>query len=175
MERLNSARWISLVIGILLIITGITFFKYPIESLMSISLLLAIMFIAIGVLRLIRYFTDDMFKTGSFLVISILDIILGLLIIFSQPLSALTLGMILAIWIMFTGVTEIAVSLDLKRFEVPRWWLGLISGIIGVILGFMMIRNPALSSIYIGMYVILYGITFISVFFGLTSLKNKMK
>ena len=133
---------------------------------------IAIFLIAIGVLRVIRYFTDDMFKTGIFLVGGILDIILGIIVISNQPVSVAAFTTFIGFWQLFSGVSEIVISIDLKRFEMPRWWLGLIAGAFGIILGYMLIQDTVLSSIYIsllvGIYMIVFGVTFISTFFGLS-------
>ncbi len=170
MNSLKQAKWISLLMGILLIINGFIFFTRPLDSLISLVNILSIILIAVGVLRIIRYFTDKIFKTGSFLIGGILDILLGILIIINQPFSIIAFTTFLGFWQIVSGVSEIAISIDLKRFNFPRWWLGLILGILGIIIGFMFINNPASPSIYIGVYLIFYGITFISTFFGISKL-----
>ena len=171
-EGLKKARWISLIIGILLIITGVIFFTNPVGSLISLAYLIACMFIATGILRVIRYFTGSIFRSGSFLILSILDILLGIAMLYTQPFTAITLAMFLGFWEMFTGVSEIAISIDLKQIEMPRWWLGILSGILGIILGVMIIKTPALSSLFIAIYAIIYGLTFVSTFFALRKFKE---
>lgn len=171
MDSVKRARWISLIIGILLIINGIIFIANPIESVITLVNVIAVSLIAIGVLRVIRYFTNDMFKSGVFLVGGILDVILGILIVSNQSVSVVTFTTFIGFWQLFSGVSEIVVSIDVKRLGLPRWWLGLISGILGIILGFMLIRNLVFTSVYIsmvvGIYMLVFGITFISTFFGL--------
>lgn len=171
-EGLKKARCISLIICTLLIITGVIFFTNPVGSLISLAYLIACMFIATGILRVIRYFTGSIFRSGSFLILSILDILLGIAMLYTQPFTAITLAMFLGFWEMFTGVSEIAISIDLKQIEMPRWWLGIISGILGIILGVMIIKTPALSSLFIAIYAIIYGLTFVSTFFALRKFKE---
>lgn len=171
MINIKRASWLSLLIGILLTISGVIFIMNPIESVIALVNLIAVFLIIIGILRIIRYFTDNMFKTGLFLVGGVLDIILGVLIISNQPMSVVTFTTFIGFWQLFTGVSEIAISIDLKRLGLPRWWLGIIAGIFGLILGFLLIRNTMFSSIYIslvvGIYMIALGITFVSTFFSL--------
>ncbi|RVU55033.1 HdeD family acid-resistance protein [Anaerosphaera multitolerans] len=175
MKNLKNAKWISLIMGALLILGGIIFLSNPLSSLLSLVYVIAAVFIATGILRILRYFTDSMFKTGSFLILGILDVILGIAMVYSQPLSAITLSIFLGFWEIVSGVSEIAISIDLKKSGFPRWWLGLALGILGVILGIMFINNPALPIIYIGIYMVMYGVTFISTFFGLLALERKFK
>lgn len=170
MNSLKNAKWISLMIGVLLILSGVIFFSRPIESLLSLVNIISFIFIMVGVLRIIRYFTDRIFKSGAFLVGGILDILLGILIIYNQPFSIIAFTTFLGFWQIVSGVSEIAISIDLKKFNLPRWWLGIISGILGIIIGFIFINNPASSSIYISFYLLVYGITFISTFFTLSNL-----
>ncbi|HLR20482.1 MAG TPA: DUF308 domain-containing protein [Tissierellaceae bacterium] len=172
-KSLNTARWISLFLGILLFALGFMFFANPKESLITLSTWIAFIFILAGVLRIIRYFTDGVFHTGSFLITSILDIVLGILMIASNPSTALALGTLISFWITFSSIAEIAISIDLKKVGVSTWWIGLLTGILGIILGISMIRDPLLSSIYIGSYIVLYGVTFITTFFGITSITKR--
>lgn len=171
--NMNMARWTSLIIGILLVILGVIFYRNPIKMLISLSYVISMILIGIGVLRVIRYFTDHVFKTGSFLMVSIMDIILGFLMVFTQPLTSITLTYILGFWIIATGVSEIAIAIDLKHLKVKGWWGSLISAIIGIIVGIMILTDPLLATIYISAYVILYGITFIITFFTLSSKMKK--
>lgn len=171
MASVKRARWISLIIGILLIVNGVIFIANPIESVITLVNVIAIFLMMVGILRIIRYFTDDMFKSGVFLVGGVLDIILGIIIISNQPVSVAAFTTFIGFWQLFSGVSEIAISIDLKRFNMPRWWLGILTGIFGIILGFMLIKDTVFSSVYIsllvGIYMIAFGITFISTFFGL--------
>lgn len=172
-RNMKMARWTSLLMGILLVILGVIFYRNPIKMLISFSDVIAIMLIGIGILRVIRYFTDDIFKSGAFLMVSIMDIILGSLMILTQPLTAITLTYILGFWIIVTGVSEMAIAIHLKHLKVKGWWGSLISAIIGIIVGIMILTDPLLATIYISTYVILYGFTFIITFFTLSSKINK--
>ncbi|WP_101773402.1 HdeD family acid-resistance protein [Peptostreptococcus faecalis] len=173
-DNLNYARWMSLLMGILLICSGIIFYMYPITSLVSMAYMIACIFIVVGAVRIVRYFTHTTFRTGAFLVQGILEIILGILMLYTQGITVITLAMFLGFWEIFSGTSEIANSFDLKKNEFKGWWLGIISGLIGISLGFMLIGDPALSSILIGMYALIYGFTYILSFFNISYiLKNK--
>ncbi len=171
---LKGIKWMSLAIGVLLIITGVIFYMNPMETLVSLSYWLVAIFIATGIMRIVRYFVSDIFKHGSFLIIGIVEVLLGILMIYTQPVTALTLAVFIGFWQLFTGVSEIATSLDLKNLDFPRWWIGAVSGVLGIILGFMLIKNPGLSRILISVYAIIYGITFISTFFAINSISKKL-
>lgn len=147
---------------------GIIFYKYPLDSLLSLAYFIGMLFVVVGILRVIRYFSDYMFKSGSFLILGILDILMGIIMLYTQPFTALTLAMFFGFWEVFSGLSEIVTSIDLKQVGLPRWWIGVLGGVLGILLGIMLIKNPALSSIYLGIYAFLYGLTFISTFFALS-------
>ncbi len=117
---LKGIKWMSLAIGVLLIITGVIFYMNPMETLVSLSYWLVAIFIATGIMRIVRYFVSDIFKHGSFLIIGIVEVLLGVLMIYTQPITALTLAVFIGFWQLFTGVSEIATSLDLKNLDFPR-------------------------------------------------------
>lgn len=177
MRKANVARWLSLIIGILFIISGIINFLNPVLTTVSLVQFIAIMLMATGLLRVIRFFSNDLFRVGSFLMAGILDLILGFLMIKNMTVSVLTFTVLVGFWVLGNGIAEIASSIDLKMIGLNRWWLGLISGIIGVIFGFFLITNQGLSTIYIStmfsVFVIILGVNFISTFMALTKLKRK--
>ena len=172
-EGLNKAKWSSLIIGILLILSGIMFYTNPMATLVSVSTWIAVVIIATGIIKIIRYFANDVFKQGSFLIIGILEIVLGSIMISTQPVTALTLAMFVGFWEIFTGVSEMVTSMDLRKFDFPRWWVGFISGVLGIVLGFMIIKNPTLTGTLVSIYAIVYGITFVSTFFAINTLLKK--
>ncbi len=177
MRKANVARWLSLIIGILFIISGIINFLNPVLTTVSLVQFIAIMLMATGLLRVIRFFSNDLFRVGSFLMAGILDLILGFLMIKNMTVSVLTFTVLVGFWVLGNGIAEIASSIDLKMIGLSRWWLGLISGIIGVVFGFFLITNQGLSTIYIStmfsVFVIILGVNFISTFMALTKLKRK--
>lgn len=177
MRKANVARWLSLIIGILFIISGIINFLNPVLTTVSLVQFIAIMLMATGLLRVIRFFSNDLFRVGSFLMAGILDLILGFLMIKNMTISVLTFTVLVGFWVLGNGIAEIASSIDLKMIGLSRWWLGLISGIIGVVFGFFLITNQGLSTIYIStmfsVFVIILGVNFISTFMALTKLKRK--
>lgn len=174
-KSMERVKWISLAIGILLILIGVLFYKRPMESLVTLTSIIAINFILIGILRLVRYFLDPLFTTGSFLITAIFDIFIGILIIYNSPVSIISLSILLGFWIMVTGIGEIAVSIDLKKVGMSNWWLGMLSGLIGMVAGIMLFKNPILSSVYIGLYTILYGLTFVWTFIELHNLIKRIE
>lgn len=179
MKKLNITRWLSLIIGILLIVSGGLSLLMPLTTTVSILQFISFMLIAIGLLKIFRYFSNEMFRVGSFLIAGIVDILVGILMFRNIAASMDVFRILIGFWILLVGITEIATSIDLKHMELKRWWLGFISGGLGIILGFALITNVAYFVVYMSimfsMYMIILGINFISTFSSLTKLKRFFK
>lgn len=176
MKGINVARWLSLIVGILLVISGVVHLLNPIESTIALIQLFSMILITIGVLRIIRYFSSDIFRTGAFLIGGGLDIVLGIIMFKNLETSALAFTSLIGFWVLFNGIIEIAAAIDFKHLEVKRWWLTLITGILGIVFGFLLINSQLLSAIYltslVAMYLFISGISFISTFFALSKFRR---
>lgn len=171
MTNLSIARWLSLILGILMIISSVINILNPIESTVAFVRVFSIILVGMGILRLIRYFSSNFFRTGSFLIGAILDIGLGIIMYLNLETSILAFVSLIGFWVLFNAMVEIAIAIDLKQINFKRWWLSLLAGIIGLAFGILLIGNLGLAAIYfvsmISAYLLINGITFISLFFGL--------
>lgn len=176
MRGLNVAKWISLIVGILLIIGSVLNVLDPISANFSLVKTLSFLLIGIGILRVVRYFSDSIFNSGAFLVGGILDIILGVIMLNNLQVSVLAVQHLVSFWILFNGIAEIAVSIDLRKVGLKRWWTALLSGILGIVLGYLLITTDGLSTLYVSMMVSIYmftlGLTFISTFFAISRFRR---
>lgn len=176
MGNLNISRWISLILGILLVITGVVTLFNPIVTTVAFSQAFGILLLSMGVLRLIRYFSTSFFRTGTFLIGAGLDVGLGALMFLNPAMTAAVFVGIIGFWVLFNAIVEVAISIDLKHAGFNRWWLSLILGLFGIIFGIMLVSDARLSTMYftvlISAYLITNGITFISLFFGYSELKK---
>lgn len=171
MANIKVARWSSLILGILAIALGILVILNPVEATISIVTMLGIILLVAGVIKIVQYVKTDIFHFGSFLVTAILDIILGLLVLWNVLDSTIAFTYLVGFWVIAQGITQIAGSIDLKRFGISTWWLGLIGGILGIVAGFILLVNPALSFVYVTTFVAIYlfyaAFFLISLFFTL--------
>lgn len=176
MKKHGFVKWISLLIGVLFILSGIMTFLNPLITASAILLYIPYMLIVVGILKIIRYFMSDAFRVGSFLVSGIMDLLVGYLILKHMSTAALTFSILIGFWVFIGGVTEIANSIDLKNAHFDRWWLGLISGIVGLILGYMLLTNRALTAIYVStvfaIYLLVLGTSLIALFFQIHKLEK---
>ena len=78
---LKRSSWTDILISLIFVIFGILFIARPNETLAAISTILGIVFIAIGVLKLVEYFTSDT-KEDYLLTIALVSVIFGVILLF---------------------------------------------------------------------------------------------
>lgn len=79
--------------------------------------------------------------------------ILTSIIVFSTPLSSLlTLAIIMSISFLVSGLFEVVFSIS-NRKSMENWGWSLVFGLLTLIVGFMLLTNPALSVLTLSLYV----------------------
>ena len=144
--------------SVFMIIAGILAWIFPDSALLAAALYLGVMFVVGGC----GYLTDFyLLRSGWLLAMGLLDFILGVILILNLGITAASLPVLLAIWILFVAVMQISVGVDSKSAKDPSWkWL-LISGVLGVLFGLWILASPMLGlftvSTLVGFYFVLYG------------------
>ncbi|MGA2655405.1 MAG: DUF308 domain-containing protein, partial [Gammaproteobacteria bacterium] len=93
-----------LAMGILYLIAGVILIKGPVAGSITLTLILAIFYIVLGLLRTIFVFTREVSYRGWRLFSSILTLALGILILIEWPMSGLfIIGLFIGIDLIFTG------------------------------------------------------------------------
>lgn len=174
MEKLAKGRWWILIIGILAIVGGCVYLNNPIEASLVLVQVLGVIYIVAGILHIVNYFTAGSFVSGFQIVSGILDILVGVLCLVYTTSSAVALVWVIVFWVFFSGIIAIGNSFDLKGIGYSGWWLELLAGILGVILGFMLLSGGiGLQATYVALLISIYlfviGIDLIALFFSINS------
>ena len=80
---LKRSSWTDMVISLIFVIFGALLIAKPDETVGAISIILGILFIAMGVLKLVEYYTSDT-KEDWLLTVALITVILGVIILFSS-------------------------------------------------------------------------------------------
>lgn len=140
-------RWyLPLVIGVILLILGVWTLFTPAKSYVALAIVFAIGFLINGILE--TYFAIVNKTNGWSLVLGILSLILGLMLLFNPALSAITLPIYVGFMLMFRSVLGVGISLQLRRHYVIDWGT-LVFSVLGILLSFLMIINPAFGGLSI--------------------------
>lgn len=164
MESNHYCRTSYMIEGILLIALGILAVAVPAFTTFSLVILLGWILVIGGIVHLYRALTHV--KTSSFwlsLINSLVAIVIGILLLV-YPLHGIEfLTLLLGIYFLFEGITEIALSIHLKAVSGNWGWL-LFSGILAIILSAIIWSGWPRNSVW--MVGLLVGINLF--FFGLS-------
>ncbi|MCD2138999.1 DUF308 domain-containing protein [Salinicoccus halitifaciens] len=161
-------NWISLIVGIIFIILAIFLFANPDATILAAVFLLGFGAIFKGVFeiffrRKIKDYADRNYTL--MLIIGIIDIIIGLLILFNIQLGIIALPILLGAWFIVDSVYLLITSSYIKERSTSRFWAAVIIGIIGILLGIMVLFNPLTGlfaiAFLMGIYFLIAGIEFI--------------
>jgi uncharacterized membrane protein HdeD (DUF308 family) len=99
------------------------------------------------------------------LFVAVVDIAAGVVAIAYPGITAGALVVVIGIWAIIIGATEIAAALSAGRSVLGRGWLALI-GVLSAIAGVLLIAWPEIGAVTIavvlGIYLLVYGVTLVA-------------
>ncbi|MDE5977181.1 MAG: DUF308 domain-containing protein [Turicibacter sp.] len=123
--------------GLIFAVIGTLFFIFPLQSIISLSVLIAIAFIVVGILTIVR--SGNRQGKGFYIFNGIINIIFGL-ILWLYPVSTLDLLVLLyGIWVLIRGMYLMFISIRRGYFGLNIYTL---SNAILVIFGAMVVFRP---------------------------------
>lgn len=174
--------WMYLIIGILALVLGIFMLGSPAITYELLTLLLGVALIVFGVIQLVvAMLSKNFFVSRAAAIIgAILDIVLGVLLAANPGIAALTLPLILGMWMMYKSFMMISYAGDLKGFKIRGYGFTMFCGIVLLVLSVMILLRPITIgmmtvAIYIALSFIIYGLAEIVSAFRLRSIHNLMK
>lgn len=107
-------------------------------------------------------FRKDSQNWGWRLAEGIIDILFAFILLSNPGITAAVFPFIVGFWIIVYGVIFVADSFNDKKEGASNWWMGLIGGIIGILVGYFITANPLEGAftvtIWIGLGFLLLGI-----------------
>ena len=134
---MKIAKYGYILLSAVLCALGIVRITIPKFSVETFSILCGVVFIAFGGIRLIGYYSKDLFRLAFQydFEFGILMIILGVLI-FIKPGSFTSMTcVLLGALILADALFKIRTMLEAKRFGIEKWWLLLIVAVVTAALG----------------------------------------
>lgn len=143
--------WIPVLTGIALVFISIFFMMLPLETFLVFTILFGWMIFANGGFNTVFAIRNrHVFERWYlFLIIGLLEMVIGAVMLFQPELSANTLILFTGFWLTFSAITRIVLSFWMKKEKVSNWWLLLISGIILLIFSISILINPLIGIISI--------------------------
>ena len=171
--------WLLLILGILLLTGGFWVAVTPAESYVALAIVFTVLLIVSGIFQIIFSISNQKQLTGWgwYLSGGILEFLIGISL-WSHPGMALgVLVFVVGFWLLFSGISIIAHSTDLKQDGVKGWGWILTFGILMTIISFFMIMDPvfgALNVVYLtSLAMIFMGVAYIMFSMKLKDIKSK--
>ncbi len=147
----------GIVAAVLMVALGAVMLFWPVESLAAILWIIAIVFLVVGVYRVVAYIRMPYFLQQSFsLAIGILDIICSIVMLVSMASDPLMtssvfawfIGFMFGFYALFAGVNLLAGSGFVRRLGGSSGWL-VASGILELIAGILLLSVPLSGGVFL--------------------------
>ena len=167
-NRCTIPMWVAkagyIVMSLVFCGAGVLFITKPELSAVAISRALGAAMILFGLIKLVGYFSKDLFRLAFQydLGFGLLLIALGILVL-AKPAGVLDFIFIaLGIAILTDGLFKVQIAVDSKRFGIPTWWLTLtlamVTGVVGLVLVFRPWDSVRLLTALLGAALLAEGI-----------------
>lgn len=136
--------WLLLAVGLLLLAVGILIFLFPARSYLELSMLLGWVILLAGILEVVLSATNRHFITGRgwMLAGGIIEMILGLVLIFNVALAATMLPLLLGFWLLMRAFSTIGLGNDMRTLEISGAGWTILMGILLLICSLWILFQP---------------------------------
>lgn len=143
-ELTKKIFWTSVVSTMAMLIFGILLFAFTETVIKSITIGIAVIFIAIGIMPIINYFrfrSSGVSTTFSFMM-GVLCIVVGLILLMNKNILSIIIPIITGIWMIINSINRTSIAMDLRDANVSFWSITLIYSIITLVIGVLLILDP---------------------------------
>lgn len=157
---MKTAKTGYIIISILMCILGVTLIVFPQFSSSVLGTLCGIIFLAFGIVKLVGYFSKDLFRLAFQFdfEFGILLIVLGIILLVHPGSLVNFICIAFGISVLGDGLFKIRIAIEAKKFGIEKWWISFTAAVISSILGLILIFRPG------------EGSTFLMIFLGVTLL-----
>jgi len=176
---LTRSWWAVALSGVAAVLFGVLAFSLPRLVLASLVILFGAFALVDGIFQIIAA-VEGVEHHASWvwpLARGIIGVLAGLLTFALPRLTAVALLILIAVWAIAAGATEIFTALELRK-QFANEWLLLVLGALSMLFGLLIILRPAAGALaligLIGTFAIIVGVLRISLAFRLRSLQHKL-
>lgn len=145
---MRTAKTGYIVSSVLLGIAGLLLICKPDTSLTVVGITAAIMMIVFGIIKIIGYFSKDLYRLAFEydLAFGVLLIALGIIELVNPGTMMLMLCTTLGIAALADGLFKIQIAIKAKPFGIDRWWIILLLAVITAGIGITLLLNPGAAA-----------------------------
>ena len=176
----STKIWL-VIAGVLLVILGVLCICQPTSTLFATAWMIGCFTLISGISKMIFTFRTQKFlpNSGSRMLSALLLIILGIIFLANNLFVTVSLPIIFAMWVLIEGVIVVVNSFDYKKYGFQYWWVILLLGLAGAVLGVLGLRNPDVTAVtlstFIGIGIILIGVGYIVAVWGVNKFEKQVK
>ena len=168
-ERLVGYWWLSLIAGVVLIAIGFIVLVNPAVSYYSFAMWFGFAVMLTGILTLIQGMTSQnrYVRRGWLILASVVDIIIGILLIFNSLLAAFVMPILLGAWLLYRGSAMMMQGFDLRAHNVRgSGWLIFYSTVV-IAVAIMVLWMPVTLGVeavilFVAIAFVSYGISMVT-------------
>ena len=154
---LKRPSWEDIVVAAVFVVLGILLAVKPTEMVSVISILLGAIFIIMGCLKILEYFTTEP-KEDYLLTMALVSVIFGVILILCYDVLVAIFAVILGLWMIVSGVMDFQTALVWKEVKSSFWTLTVVLSMLIIIAGIVILVNGSLAIRTIGIITIIYAI-----------------
>ena len=156
MHQSSTIKWSSLTIGVSFLIIGVFIISFPEENLFAITWLIGLLFIINGFLEI---FVRQVIKRTAnqsatmLIILGIINIILGLLILFNVVTSTTFIVYLFAIWFIINAFFNMFNVTPLEKSNKIFHIISIILNILAILFGIILLFNPLIAAFIIAIFI----------------------
>lgn len=169
--------YLPLIIGLILVSTGIYVFTVPLETYHALSVLFSASFIVIGLLDIFFSIRNHniLHGWGWHLVGGLLSLTCGVILIINPGISFIIMPFVVGFALLFISFFLLGYSFEMKSLGILNWGYTALLSVLGIIFSFLLIAIPLVSEfslvVITGVSLIMAGVS--SIVFSLDLRKVK--
>ena len=158
MEKfLKKSSSTDMIVSFLFILFGMLLIARPDFFMSIVSFFLGGICIITGILKGIDYFAFGK-KDNYLLSIAIVAIVAGVIIMFCADMIASIFRILIALWIIYSGIMNLQTTIIWKNYQSRLWLLTLLLALMTIIAGIYILMNNGAMLQIIGGIIVAYGI-----------------
>ena len=154
---LKRSSWVDIVTSLMFVLFSILLIVKPTEMVTVISILLGAIFIVIGFLKIVDYFTSKD-KEDYLLTIALISVIFGVIVLFCSDVIAGVFRIILGIWIVASGIKNFQTSLAWKDVKSGLWTVTILFAMLMIVAGVVVLVSTQLAIQILGIIILVYAV-----------------
>ena len=160
-QNVKKYRITAIISGIIMLVLGIMGIIWPLQSTIILAYVIAAAMIVFGIVKIVGYTkTPAYLRTGLALASGILDLLLGVMLIFSgTEVMLYTLSYFFAFELIIAGIEELTFGNRVRFYGFDASGGFTFSGILNIIIGTVLLFMPGASLLTMSMMVIIFLIT----------------